>query len=72
MAMIVHRVKSFIEGLLTLRAKIPLATVRSFAMFMGAWTTAEPTFHRLCWGVDGSLILTAPPKLDALPVRLYY
>jgi hypothetical protein len=34
---------------------------------MGAWTTAEPTFHRLCWGVDGSLILTAPPKLDALP-----
>ncbi len=36
-------------------------------MFMGAGTTAELTFHRLCWGVDGSLILIAPPKLDALP-----
>ena len=36
-------------------------------MFMGAWATAEPTFHRLCLGVDVSLILIDPPKLDAPP-----
>ncbi|PZV12327.1 MAG: hypothetical protein DCF22_12685 [Leptolyngbya sp.] len=48
MAIIVQGIKSFIERLLSLGAKIPLATVRRFAMVMGVGMTTEPTFHRSC------------------------
>ncbi len=39
-------------------------------MFRDAWTTAEPTFHRLGLGVNVFLILIDPPKLDAPPKLL--
>lgn len=43
--MIVQGVKSLVERLFALRAKIALATIRSFAMFMSARMTTKPTFH---------------------------
>lgn len=54
--MIIQGIKPFIERLLALRTKIPLAPVRGFAMFMGAGMTAEPTFHRSCLRVDVPLL----------------
>jgi hypothetical protein len=44
--MVIQRVKSLIERLLTLRAVIALATIGGFTMFMGVRMTAQTTFYR--------------------------
>ena len=63
MAIIVQGIKSFIERLLALGAKIPLATVWGFAMFMGTGMTTEPTFHRSCLRVKVSLLYSTHQNL---------
>jgi hypothetical protein len=45
LTMVIQRVKSLIERLLTLRAVITLATIGSFTVFMGIRMTAQKTFH---------------------------
>jgi len=45
--MIVHCGKSLIARLLAMGAKIALAPIRSFSLFVGAKMTAEFTFHSL-------------------------
>ncbi len=51
-AMVIQGVEPLVERLLALRAEIPLATVRSFTMFMSAGMTTQMTFHRSCCGVN--------------------
>lgn len=68
--MIVQGVKSLVERLLALGAKVALAPIRSFSVFVGARMTAEPTFHSLYLKVEVSLLYSNHHVLTHNPTFL--